>query len=249
MLTVAVIHRDAEKGRALAQRLALSASNLRVPMKIAFSSDPSTTASSGAPGAAPVDVVFLDASVDGLVESAGGPNQELVLLDATHERLLELLRRKPVAALSVDEDDPLALRDALTIALAYARSRRATPRLFNVHTKTRDLRVPYDAILFFESSRRRVILHTTGENDLVSFSATLDSVEKSLPPGLFVRCHQSYLVNAAEVSGVNRASRSLVLTDGESVSVSDRYYKKMVDLFSGGGRREARPSSQGEAKR
>lgn len=249
MLTVAVIHHDAEKGRALAQRLALSAADLRVPMKIAFSSDPSSVASPAAPGAAPVDVVFLDASVDGLVESVSRPEHELVLLDATHERLLGLLRRKPIAALSVDEDDSLTLRDALMVALAYAKARKATPRLFNVHTKTRDLRVPYDAIRYFESSRKRVILHTTGENDLVSFSTTLDSVEKSLPTGLFVRCHQSYLVNVATVSGVDRAARSLVLTGGGSVSVSDRYYREVVDLFSADGRREAHATPQGGAKR
>lgn len=103
-----------------------------------------------------------------------------------------------------------------------------------VKTKTRSLRIPYDAIRYFESGRRRVVVHTSDENDLCSFAATLDSVQKSLPEDLFVRCHQSFLVNADAVRGVDRPGRALELEGGSSVSVSDRYWRTVVDAFGSG---------------
>lgn len=92
--------------------------------------------------------------------------------------------------------------------------------------------MPYDAIRYFESGRKRVIIHSSDENDLSSFTATLDSVAKSLPEGCFVRCHQSFLVNADAVRGVSRAQRALEVDGGELVSVSDRYYHDVLRIFA-----------------
>lgn len=233
MATIAVAHHDAAQARALAQRLVACGRSAHLSLRAYVMSDLDMVDTLDRPDAPAVDVLFLDADRAQRLPwppSKQGAARELVLLDASPEQLTGLLRLKPVASLSADERDPRTLVTALATALHYVRANR---RFFVVKTKARSLRIPYDAIRYFESGRRRVIVHTSDENDLCSFTATLDSVQRSLPDGRFVRCHQSYLVNADAVRGVDRPGRALQLEGGVSVSVSDRYWRAVVDAFGG----------------
>lgn len=245
MATLAIAHHDAERARALAQRLVACGRAAHLSLCAYVMSNLDMVDTLDQPDAPTVDVLLLEASRAQALPwppSKQSEGRELVLLDASPEQLTGLLRLKPVASLSADERDPRVLAGALVSALHYVRT---SQRFFVVKTKTRSLRIPYDAIRYLESGRRRVIVHTSDENDLCSFSATLDSVQRSLPDGRFIRCHQSFIVNADAVRGVDRPGRALQLEGGVSVSVSDRYWRTVVDAFGGEARRQS-PSATAE---
>lgn len=232
MTNVAIVLDDANRRETFLKQLAYVSPQLRRQIKLYLIKDPSALSSLNHSGAAQIDVLCLDASEEGLVESAWTEERELILLDASHDRLRRLLRFKPIASLSSEGKDSQELGDALNVALRYLRRRGS--HFLTIQGKEKTLRVPHEAILYLESSRKRVILHTRDGNDGSSFSATLDSVQQAVSSGNFVRCHQSYLVNADHVRGIDRKGRSLVLASGDSVSISDRYYREMVELFSPG---------------
>ena len=231
-MNIAMVLDDAKRRESFLKRLAQVPPRLLRQIRLCLIKNPSALSSPGSSGDAQIDVLCLDASEEGLVESACTENRELILLDASHDRLRHLLRFKPIASLSSEGTDSRELGDALNVALGYLRRRGS--HFLTVQCKERSLRVPHEAIFYLESSRKRVILHTSDDNNGRSFFATLDSVQQAVSSGNFVRCHQSYLVNADYVREIDRTRRSLVLANGDSVSISDRYYREMVELFSPG---------------
>lgn len=230
MVSVVVVHQDERRLEQFSAYLASSLRGMGVPTRILSLRDPAPLTVASDQGSAP-DIICIDARQPRLAEALmkSCRRGEYVLLDASHERLVELLPFKPVAALDADERDPARARRAVSAALHHLGGRR---RFFCVQTKTRSLRIPYDSILYFESCQRRVTVHASGQGDGCSFTATLSSVEKSLPPGIFVRCHQSFLVCAHAMREVDRTARTLVLEDGSVVSVSDSHYKDVVRAFT-----------------
>nr|WP_296460980.1 LytTR family DNA-binding domain-containing protein [uncultured Acetatifactor sp.] len=77
-------------------------------------------------------------------------------------------------------------------------------------------RVPTGDILYFESRKRVVVLHTAGES--YSFYQKLDALERELEGSGFLRCHRSFLVQERYVR--SWMGRSLWLEDGTEVPIS-----------------------------
>ena len=94
------------------------------------------------------------------------------------------------------------------------------------------MRIPYREILYFESRLHQVIIHTVQQNNLCAFPATLDDVEKTLPPERFIRCHQSFLVHIDGIYQLDRTNRSLILDNGESLGISKKSYKDVGQVFA-----------------
>lgn len=84
-------------------------------------------------------------------------------------------------------------------------------------------RVPREDILYFESRKRVVVLHTGRESH--AFYRKLDELERELEGGGFLRCHKSYLVQERYVRGWK--GRSLWLEDGTEVPISRGYEKEV----------------------
>lgn len=88
------------------------------------------------------------------------------------------------------------------------------------------LSIPYKDIVFFESDRRIVKVHTLNDSD--QFYARLKDVENSLD-SRFLRCHHSYLVNMDHITGVTstsiRLEKDLVvpISQSKSKSIRDRF--------------------------
>jgi len=72
-------------------------------------------------------------------------------------------------------------------------------------------------ILYFESSLRRVTLHT--KNSTAGFYGRLDAIEAEYP--IFVRIHKSFLVNRKHIRSVS--SDTVIISNGEALPVSRRY--------------------------
>lgn len=79
-------------------------------------------------------------------------------------------------------------------------------------------------ILYFESRKRLIILHTAGES--VQFYQKLDELERQLAGEGFFRCHRSFLVQERYVRSWKE--NALWLEDGTELPVS-RTYEKAVN--------------------
>jgi DNA-binding LytR/AlgR family response regulator len=87
---------------------------------------------------------------------------------------------------------------------------------YTVKTASAVKNIPLNDILYFESNKRVLIVHT--KNDEYSFYGKLDQVEKELDGKDFIRTHQSYFVNARKIKSVSKDSAEL--QNGEILPVS-----------------------------
>ena len=97
---------------------------------------------------------------------------------------------------------------------------------FQIGAETKS--VPARDILFFESDRRKVTVTCTGGRSY-AFYEKLDNVEAALKKNDFVRCHQSFLVNARKIESVRQ--NELSLTDGSVIPVSKHRAKETNEAF------------------
>lgn len=82
--------------------------------------------------------------------------------------------------------------------------------------------VPVDTIDYVESIKRKVFIHA--DSGVHQMYSTMRDVIARLPES-FLRCHNSYLVNAERVASVTPTE--VVLTSGTKVPMSKRYAKEV----------------------
>ena len=99
---------------------------------------------------------------------------------------------------------------------------------FSFQAGAKTVWVPVRDILYFESDKRKIIIHCAGEREY-SFYGKLDSVEETLKKHDFVRCHQSFLINALKISSLRQGE--VTLTDGSAVPVSKHRAKETNEAF------------------
>ena len=99
---------------------------------------------------------------------------------------------------------------------------------FSFQTGAETKSVPARDVLYFESDRRKVLLRCTGGREY-SFYDKLDNVEQTLKKHDFVRCHQSFLVNARRIESIRQGE--LRLTDGTALPVSKHRAKETNEAF------------------
>lgn len=99
--------------------------------------------------------------------------------------------------------------------------------LFRWETKALRLQLPYEQILYFQSDRNVVRVHLAGGGEH-QLTGKLDTVEAAVPSGLFLRVHQSFLVNRAAIRLVDKSRKMVTLSDGEEIAVSKARYKETL---------------------
>lgn len=164
----------------------------------------------GAPSAEPrtgIDVV------EGLL--AAGMGAQVVYIsgyDTYHTRIYRTPHacylQKPFTQADVDE----------AVEQALGRMRQASEQQLLLRLKGAERVVSARDIIYVESARRRVRVHTRTE--VFETYARLADVQRALPQR-FVRCHQSFLVNLDYVAALGTADVELL--GGEHVPVSRRY--------------------------
>ena len=82
--------------------------------------------------------------------------------------------------------------------------------------------VPVDTIDYIESIKRKVFIHA--DSGVHQMYSTMRDVMARLPKS-FLRCHNSYLVNAERVASINPTE--VVLASGAKVPMSKRYAKEI----------------------
>lgn len=169
----------------------------------------------------PPDVLFLDVALGGengieLVGRQGlGARTQVVYVsgfDQFHTRAYATEHASFVKKPLRQEDVSLALGQALRRAEAVA-----APPLVLRHDHVTDIVRPED-ILYVESDRRNVVVHTRTES--LRAYAKLADIQAQLPAH-FVRCHQSYVINLDHVARLG--SEAVTLSSGEVVPMSRRW--------------------------
>ena len=120
-------------------------------------------------------------------------------------------------------------------ALRIIREKRNYIRFTN---KLKDMIFYYDEVECIESRRRKIIVHT--EKRDYEFYGSLSQIEEDIKGSMFVRVHNSYLVNLEKLREVER--ESVTLRSGLKVPITRTYkqefnkaYQKFI-LMSKGGR-------------
>lgn len=98
---------------------------------------------------------------------------------------------------------------------------------FTFQRSSETVSLPLRDILYFESDKRIIAVKTLTEQ--FSFYGKLDNIEEQLKKQDFVRCHQSFLVNAKKISSVRISD--LTLTNGDTLPVSKRRAKETNEAF------------------
>lgn len=94
-------------------------------------------------------------------------------------------------------------------------------------TKTRNFTLQKKEILYVESARRQVEIHTLKEN--ITVYATMKHMEEQLGAD-FCRCHRGYLVNLAYVAGYGNGV--VRLQNGETVYLAREKYSEFVRTYT-----------------
>lgn len=98
---------------------------------------------------------------------------------------------------------------------------------FTFQKSSETVSIPLRDILYFESDKRIITVKCHGE--AYSFYEKLDSIEEQLKKQDFVRCHQSFLVNAKKITSVR--INDLTLLNGEILPISKRRAKETNEAF------------------
>lgn len=89
---------------------------------------------------------------------------------------------------------------------------------------------PFSGVMYF-FSRERMVYYQTLLGERGPLRRTLDQVEQMLKHGCYLRCHKSYLVRRDLCTGLDKATRELVLSDGCRIPVSRAYWKEIAGIF------------------
>ena len=113
-------------------------------------------------------------------------------------------------------------------ALRTLCNRGACQKRFAWETKGVKYRVPYDSILYFRSERNYVYMRLKNGAEY-SFLGKLTNIEQQLPPNIFVRVHQSYLIKRSEILLIDKQKKAVQLSNGEEIFISKAHYKETLE--------------------
>lgn len=93
-------------------------------------------------------------------------------------------------------------------------------KYFQYSYKKQDVRIAYNKIIYFESSKRIIRMVLAG-GEVKEFYGKISDIEKKIPDKVFVRCHQSFIVNARFIESVE--GRWIQLKDNSNIPISDKH--------------------------
>ena len=105
---------------------------------------------------------------------------------------------------------------------------RADELHYSFQTGSQTVSLPVKDILYFESDRRKILVRLVSGKEY-SFYEKLDHVEAALRKHDFVRCHQSFLINAKKITGLRQGEAELA--GGVVLPVSKHRAKETNEAF------------------
>jgi len=157
------------------------------------------------------------------------------LSSVLHTRLYDFVKWETDEIIQDDFDN---IMDMLITASIQSKA------VFSHHSRSQMFYLPVKDIVYFQSDLKyvKIILCTDykfrlneSKSDAVLLYTKLSSIETELSEqGLlvqFLRIHQSFLVNMKYIVGVNRQKRTVQLTTGEELPVSESCYKNTLRVL------------------
>ena len=155
-------------------------------------------------------------------------NAAWVMVRGSTKNLIKILPLRPAAYL--EDAANLKLFTNIIEVLNRQHQTEQKKNYFNFKYEGEYIRIPYENISRFESNGKKVILHLNNTKEKYSFSAKLDTISEDLP-GMFLRCHQSYLVNMQSVKCLDIKRHVFVLYSNDEVWISRRMYGEVKERY------------------
>ncbi len=151
-----------------------------------------------------------------------------VYMDGTAENLYTAMLLQPSAYIP-DSGNSGAVFTALQRLERYHQTLQKR-YYFNFKCDGEYLRIPFEDILYFESSAKKVSLKPVKSEKHYFFAAKLDDIAGQLPD-YFLRCHQSYLVNMHMIRRLDTQNHVFLLHSNEEILISRRNYREAKERY------------------
>jgi two-component system response regulator AgrA len=103
-------------------------------------------------------------------------------------------------------------------------------RYYHLNTPERNMKVKYDDIMFFETTKTNRKLRIHMKNAQIEFTGYIKDVEKETKGELY-RCHRGYLVNVKNIVEIDKENDVLRMVNGEDCLYSRRLIKGVLDKW------------------
>lgn len=159
----------------------------------------------------------------------------IIVFVTTHSEFAPISYQYMVSALTfIDKALPYEDRYRMFEQCLLHYEERNTTRIpsddFIVENANTTVRVPFETVQYIQTDGpHRLLLVTT--NRLVHFYGTLKEIEAL--DNRLLRCHQSFVVNTAQISSYDTPERMAILKSGKHVPVSRRLSRKVRQLLRG----------------
>lgn len=157
-----------------------------------------------------------------LREQQGRDELQIIFVSAYDRYMKEMFEVRPFNYLS----KPFTAEKFNITLERFLRLHKKSSEFFTFKIGRALYRLPYGEILYFESSKRKIIIHTKDET--MDFYGKLDELEKELKENSFFRIHQSYLVNPIYIK--NYSSHEVTLINELKISISSKYKKTFLKM-------------------
>lgn len=123
---------------------------------------------------------------------------------------------------------PFDYNQAKHIILKAIQTIRQRQVLFQFVIRKKTYTLYVNQITFFESINRKVIIHTT-TNDQYEYYGTLKELKQKLNHYLFAQVHNSYIVNMEHIKTMS--GEGIVLNTGDNILVTKSYHKEFHEAY------------------
>lgn len=147
---------------------------------------------------------------------------QIVFVSAYDKYMREMFDAHPFQYLS----KPISKEKLFSTLDSFCRMYTKNATIFSFKVGRSLYRIPYGEIIYFESCRRKIMIHATSAT--YEFYEKMDILEKGIKEGSFYRIHQSYLVNPLFIE--QYSSQYIILKNGFKISISSKYKKEFLKM-------------------
>jgi DNA-binding LytR/AlgR family response regulator len=190
-------------------------------------------------------------SGEGLLEDFHKEKYDLIFLDVymgelsgvqTAERIRDIDTQVVIVFTTTSEDftregyrlnaykyllKPVVEEDVVdALELATLKRDKAQGATLTVVTDNEPVIIPFNDIIFAESSNRKTVIYTA--HDAYATTMTIDALEKLLPSPRFLRSHRSYIVNLDHVDDLEE---DFIMDNGEIAYVAVKNHRKIKHAY------------------
>ncbi|QOR34933.1 response regulator transcription factor [Clostridium sp. 'deep sea'] len=175
------------------------------------------------------DIVLMDIEMDNIDGIRAGyclrsfEDNDFVhlLYISNHETFFrELLELQPTGFINKPLNEQVFNKKLCSvISRVIKRKNSGKSKMLSISLKARELLIPFNEIIYFESKVRTINLVTT--TNKISYYGKLKDQLSKLPTTDFIRTHQSYIINFSYVRAIEK--NQITLTNNNLIPISNKY--------------------------